>query len=94
MFKSYFALSVMKSPDSTSSKNDPSPDESLTCYVWNVPKISYFPTKKNINGEALWHFSTIFSHETGSFTLPLSMDFLNISFKIALDLISHEVNIF
>jgi hypothetical protein len=53
MFKSYFALSVMKSPDSTSSKNDPSPDESLTCYVWNVPKISYFPTKKNINGEAL-----------------------------------------
>lgn len=77
-----------------SSKIDPSPEDILIDSVWKAPNIIYFPTKKKIKGEVLWHLSTIFYHWIGYFNPPDNIDFLLISRRIALDFRSHDVKIF
>ena len=94
MFKSYLDLSVINNPDYISSKIDPSPEDIFTGSVWNAPNIIYFPTKKKIKGEVLWHLSIIFYHWIGYFKLPDNIDFLLISRTIAFDFNSQDVNIF
>lgn len=77
-----------------SSKIDPSPEDILTGSVWKAPNIIYFPTKKKIKGEVLWHLSIIFYHWIGYFNPPDKIDFLLISRTIAFDFRSHDVKIF